>query len=620
MVRQLMRNVPELGRGSLTVHRLRFPSLKMNVPMGVAVSSLSTVTLDPPLISFNVKEPSKTLDAIRAAEGRFRIHFPAGNRGGAAMVDLFTRGNHPDAYNMRIKKLRLLVPGFSSAIKYLETPSKAPQISSDSVRAAMECTLTQEFSVADHVIVVAKVDSMENRAPGSRTILYVDGSYIRPDGTLITIPNDQAADIQSTCGEEERRNYLEQTKSVIKAKPRLLESGKEAIRDLEAMLPMSPGTWGINLEQLIDQCRREAGMPSNLSASLQESSVLSDFYGRLTPSDRSKIVERAKNLVATNSDYLGQNFRIFLQHLSKVSGSSVYAAASPELFGPSKIDIAGEVSKEETRVIISRVIRHMQVDNPTTFRKRVHNDSHETLRLLGIHPCITGFDAEFFFGKLQHIYTTSHSIRENASRVEEMLKPWFDATIGWEDFETRVKSFVQKEPMRAMSWSTRDKLAAMGLSWEAVLDVPSSSDKQPLNGGHVLNTLVAKELKALHGKGPEELSQAIALYLKQEYNFDVDPEAPAIVPLTISRVKSATQKDSGVVRNSKRTGRFQKMLEKKAAAKESNRKGKEEQAKGRRVRMRYNWNGPQRIDWKASTCTTLYTKRFHVCLRAICII
>ncbi|KAH3910765.1 hypothetical protein HBH56_146020 [Parastagonospora nodorum] len=671
-VRQLMRNVPS-SVAVITVHSYD-SELKMNVPMGVAVSSLSTVTLDPPLISFNVKEPSKTLDAIRAAEGRFRIHFPAGNRGGAAMVDLFTRGNHPDAYNMRIKKLRLLVPGFSSAIKYLETPSKAPQISSDSVRAAMECTLTQEFSVADHVIVVAKVDSMENRAPGSRTILYVDGSYIRPDGTLITIPNDQAADIQSTWsvwdhrlfpGEEERRNYLEQTKSVIKAKPRLLESGKEAIRDLEAMLPMSPGTWGINLEQLIDQCRREAGMPSNLSASLQESSVLSDFYGRLTPSDRSKIVERAKNLVATNSDYLGQNFRIFLQHLSVSTGSidllpsdlakplrahgllvpfiprvqhtslnrrdynlqyleqvevrlvehlaalghekavvtrlaqameaigehrqvstyfrksraRLYAAASPELFGPSKIDIAGEVSKEETRVIISRVIRHMQVDNPTTFRKRVHNDSHETLRLLGIHPCITGFDAEFFFGKLQHIYTTSHSIRENASRVEEMLKPWFDATIGWEDFETRVKSFVQKEPMRAMSWSTRDKLAAMGLSWEAVLDVPSSSDKQPLNGGHVLNTLVAKELKALHGKGPEELSQAIALYLKQEYNFDVDPEAPAIVPLTISRVKSATQKDSGVVRNSKRTGRFQKMLEKKAAAKESNRKGKEEQAK-----------------------------------------
>lgn len=661
-VRQLMRNVPS-SVVVVTVHKYD-SEMKMNVPMGVAVSSLSTVTLDPPLISFNIKQPSKTLDAIRAAEGRFRVHFPAGNRSGATTVDLFSHGNHPDAYNMRTKKLRLLVPGITAASKYLETKSKAPQISADSVRAAMECTLTQEFSVADHVILVAKVDSIENRAPGSRTVLYVDGSYIRADGTLINIPNDQAPAIQSTRsvwdhelfpGEEERRNYVEQIKAVIKAKPSLLESGKDAIRNLEAGLPMSPGLWGINLEQLIDECRREAGMSSNLSVSLQESSVLSDFYGRLTPSDRSKIVERARNLVATNSDYLHQNFRIFLQYLGVSTGSidllpsdiaeplrahgllvpfiprmqhtslnrrdynlqyleqvevrlvehlaalghekavvtqltqamedigehrqlatyfkksraRLYAAASPELFGPSNIDIAGEVSKEETRVIINRVVRHMQVEeHPTWFRKRVHNDSHETLRLLGIHPCITGFDAEFLFGKLQHIYITSHSLGDMARRVEEMVQPWFDTTIGWEDFETRVKSFVQKEPMRAMSWSTRDMLAAMGLSWEAVLDVPSSLDKQPLNGGRVLHTIVAKELKALHGEAPEELSQAISLFLKQEYNFDVDPEAPAIVPLRISRVQSAPQKEREVVSKNKRPGRFQKMLEKKGAVKE----------------------------------------------------
>jgi flavin reductase (DIM6/NTAB) family NADH-FMN oxidoreductase RutF len=668
-VRQLMRNVPS----SVVIVTVASYDSEMgtNVPMGVAVSSLSTVTLDPPLISFNIKQPSKTLDAIRAAEGRFRVHFPAGNRGGASTVDLFSHGNHPDAYNMRIKKLKLLVPGITAATKYLETKSKAPQIASDSVRAAMECTLTQEVPVADHVILVAKVDSIENRAPGNRTILYVDGSYIRADGTLITVPNDQASAMQSTRsvwdhrlfpGEEERRNYVELIKPLIKAKPSLLESGKDAIRNLEAGLPMSPGLWGINLEQLIDECRREAGMASNLSVSLQESSVLSDFYGRLTPSDRSKIVERAKNLVATNSDYLHQNFRIFLQHLgvstasidllpSDIAGplrahgllvpfiprmqhtslnrrdynlqyleqvevslvghlaalghekaivtqlaqamedigehrqlatyfkkcrARLYAAAFPKLFGPSRIDIAGEVSQEETRVIISRVVRYMQVDDhPSTFRKRIHNDFHETLRMQGIHPCITGFDAEFFFGKLQHIYTTSHTVGDMASRVEEMVRPWFDTAIGWEDFETRVKSFVQKEPMRAMSWSTRDKLAAMGLSWEAVLDVPSSMDKQPLNGGQVLNTIVAKELKALHGEGPEELSQAIAQYLKQEYNFDVDPDAPTIAPLKVSRVKIKE-----VVGRNKRPVRFQKMLDKKAAAKESYWKSKESAKEG----------------------------------------
>jgi len=671
-VRQLMRNVPS-SVVIVTVASYDF-EMGTNVPMGVAVSSLSTVTLDPPLISFNIKQPSKTLDAIRAAGGRFRVHFPAGNRGGAFTVDLFSHGNHPDAYNMRIKKLKLLVPGITAVTKYLETKSMAPQIASDAVRAAMECTLTQEVPVADHVILVAKVDSIENRAPGNRTILYVDGSYIRADGTLITVPNNQASAMQSTRsvwdhrlfpGEEERHNYVEQIKPMIKAKPSLLESGKDAMRNLEAGLPMSPSLWGINLEQLIDECRREAGMASNLSVSLQGSSVLSDFYGRLTPSDRSKIVERAKNLVATNSDYLHQNFRIFLQHLgvstasidllpSDIAGplrahgllvpfiprmqhtslnrrdynlqyleqvevslvghlaalghekaivtqlaqamedigehrqlatyfkkcrARLYAAAFPKLFGPSRIDIAGEVSQEETRVIISRVVKYMQVDDhPSTFRKRVHNDSHETLRMLGIHPCITGFDAEFFFGKLQHIYTASHTVGDMASRVEEMLRPWFDTTIGWEDFETRVKSFVQKEPMRAMSWSTRDKLAAMGLSWEAVLDVPSPMDKQPLNGGQVLDTIVAKELKALYGEGPEELSQAIAQHLKKEYNFDVDPDAPAITPLRVPRPPISRVKSKEVVGKIKRPVRFQKMLDKKAARKESYWKSKEESA------------------------------------------
>jgi flavin reductase (DIM6/NTAB) family NADH-FMN oxidoreductase RutF len=678
-VRLLMRNIPS-SVAVITVVSYD-PELKMNVPMGVAVSSLSTVTLDPPMVSFNIKHPSKTLDAIRAAGGLFRVHFPAADRGGAAMVDLFSRGNHPDAYNMRVKELKLYVPGHGSrADKLRSTPSKAPQILNDSVRAAMECTLTQELSVADHVILVARVESMETKRPGDRTILYVDGSYMRPDGTQVTMLKSTVTNPSSSWsiwdyrlfpGETERREYVQHIKSIVKEHTKMLQSGKEVIRELEANLPISPGVWGINLEPLIDECRREAGMASSLPKYLQDQPILSEFYGRITPSERAKIVERAKKLVAMDPRCLALNLRVLLQHLGvstasidllpsdiaeplradglldpfvprtqdfsvnrrdytlqyleqvehrlvehfvvlghekavvtqldqamdslgeqkqvatyfKKSRARMYASASPNLFNTSNIDISGEVSPEESRVIMSRVVRYMQVENPMNSRRNINADYHETLRFLGIHPSITAFDAEFFFGKIKHIYRTSRQVRDTVSRIEEMMEPWFATTIAWDDLATRVRSFVQNSPTRAMSWSTRDKLAAMGLTWEAVLDVPTPAWKQSLNSGHVLDTLVAKELKALYGKGAEELSQAIATFLKQEYNFDVDPQAAASsVPTQSSKgqtneaVEPIEVRDAKSSERSKKRGqRFLKMQEKKAAAKANRREEQEEE-------------------------------------------
>lgn len=611
-----MRNVPS---SVAVVTVLGYDAeLKRNVPMGVAVSSLSTVTLDPPTISFNIKEPSKTLEAIRAAKGLFRVHFPAADRGGAAMVDLFSRGNHPDAYDLRAKELRLHVPGtVSFAEKLQSSPSLAPQILNDSVRAAMECTLTHELSVADHVILVAKVEKMESKRPGDRTILYVDGQYMRPDGSRVGTQKFVTASTQDTWsiwnyplfpGEEERRAYMERIKAIVKEQPKLLQSGHESFRELEFTLPISPGAWGINLEQLLDECRRETGMPSKLVGHLQHLPVLSDFYGRLSPSDRAVIVERAKKLITADPNSLSVNFRFFL-HLLGVGTASIdllpsdlaeplradgllkpfvprtqnfsshrgdyhlqyleqvehriverfaaigheaavttqlahvmeslgeqkqiatyfkkcrarmYAAASPELFDSSKIDISGDASPEEARVIMSRLTRFIQSGDLATMRRHMHQDSHETLRSLGIHPSITGIDIEFFFGKIKYLYLTTRTAREMARRVDEMLDPWFDTTITWQDLDKRVKNFVETMPMRAMSWSTRERLAAIGVAWRAVLDLPSPAEQQSLRDGHILDTIVAKELNALYERAPEDLSQTIASYLKEHYDFDIN--------------------------------------------------------------------------------------------------
>lgn len=63
------------------------PETNKHVPMGIAVSSLSTVTLDPPTVSFNIKQPSQALNAIRAADGHLRVHFLAASKMGRKIVE-----------------------------------------------------------------------------------------------------------------------------------------------------------------------------------------------------------------------------------------------------------------------------------------------------------------------------------------------------------------------------------------------------------------------------------------------------------------------------------------------------------------------------------------------------
>jgi hypothetical protein len=213
--------------------------------------------------------------------------------------------------------------------------------------------------------------------------------------------------------------------------------------------------------------------------------------------------------------------REFLASYFKYSRARLYAAATPSLYSPSNIDIAGEVSPEEARVVMSRLVHSLQVDNFGTFQKAIQLEPNEHLRLVRIHPCISGFDVEFFLAKIHHLYTTAESPEELNFRIEEMLEPCFASLVTWSSLEERVKTFVHKMPMQAMSWPIRDMLAAMGLSWGCVLDVPIATNKQPLNGGHIVDTLVAKELKGLYGNSTDELNEAIATFLDKQYGFDV---------------------------------------------------------------------------------------------------
>jgi hypothetical protein len=215
----------------------------------------------------------------------------------------------------------------------------------------------------------------------------------------------------------------------------------------------------------------------------------------------------------------------------KKSRARLHAEASPELFSSPNIDITNEVSLEEARVVMSRVVKFMEVHNFSAFRKRLNLDPNEVLRRVKVHPSITGFNVEFFFGKLKNLaFSTQHS-RDLPARVDKMLEPWFTNTVTWEDLGNFIKDFVQKSPMRVMTWSLRDIMAAIGLGWESTLSVAVSETPQPLNRGHIVETLVAKELKSLHGKGPKELDDAIAQHLKSTYNYDMQTRPTRYMPI-----------------------------------------------------------------------------------------
>jgi flavin reductase (DIM6/NTAB) family NADH-FMN oxidoreductase RutF len=635
-VRGLMRNVPS-SVAVLTVESID-PDTRQHVPMGVAVSSLSTVTLDPPTVSFNIKEPSKTLDAIRAADGLFRVHFPSADKGGAKVVDLFCRGNHPDAYSLRLKELNVYQPKLERPrLHYNPTdmPSLAPQLLGEHVLAAMECRVTHEFPIADHVILVAKINNVEQKASKDPTIMYVNGEYRNPRGERLHTPirpTQSAAnkwlfsvwDYPLFPGEIERRDYMEKIKAFVKENPAYYENpSRETYRIINSSLPYAPGSLGISIEPLVAECRQEMGLPVQLRAEVVGQQVLSDFYGPLTPAMRAQIVDRAKRLVALDDRFLTQHYwtllynlgvnpssrdflpsdimkplraadlappfdprrghvnsptqdifkveqyeyhlrnhfrrlkfdaalRIPLEEAMEAIGerkttaihfrkarARLLAESHPTRFDASVVDISGEVTQEEIRVVICRLINALQVASEVGLRKNISRDWRELLRRVGVNPTITGMDAEFLMGKIQHLYYSSRLLWDFLRAVEEMLRPWFKQNVSWEELEERVKSFVQKIPIRATGWSGKDRLAAMGLHWDATVTLPSNNlskqeDEKPLNRGVILDTLVARELKRYYGSGTEEENQAIARYLEETYSFDVTqrptPYKPAASP------------------------------------------------------------------------------------------
>jgi flavin reductase (DIM6/NTAB) family NADH-FMN oxidoreductase RutF len=614
-VRHIMRHVPS----SVAVITAACVDSESNsqVPLGIAVSSLSTVTLDPPTISFNVRYPSRTLDAIRASDGRFRVHFLDSGPHGAAIADLFTKGNSQQALDKRQQAARITLPA---------SPFP-PQILDPAVVAALECKVSQEFTVADHIIIVAKVSDSRGRNITKSTLSYVQGNYVQKDGTSLHIRKEAISPTKSRYhinshplyslplfpGERERDTFIERIKSYLEVNPQIFRlSLREAAIEVRYNLNIRGGTLGVSLVQVIAEVAALKGHQMKSEPWQRDLPIKSKFYGPLSSSDISSIVDMVKRLVHQDLTYLSLNqeklfvllgidplstgmlasdildplreddiiptfdytnsnsvrpkggekewvkrnvipdlvhlewvehqVRRYLQtqeydsatrlnteelaqnavgeigwvktYIGRIQ-ARLYVETFPDQFDASNIDISGQLSNQETRVVLRRIFSFLAHDGYHHIKDYLAIPWYEMLRRVNVHPLIQGIDIEFLYYKLRYCLSFNPDQKAIREYMTSLAKPWFKNEVDMKELEALVEDFAETSPMRVISWRRKDWLAAMGLDRNARVLDPATSDFTGLLTGYILPRLLNAALEKRYGVGKEREMEAVIKYLQQ---------------------------------------------------------------------------------------------------------
>ncbi|KAK5685885.1 hypothetical protein LTS10_001998 [Elasticomyces elasticus] len=191
----------------------------------VTVSSFTTVTLDPvPIVTFNLKVPSRTWDAISQTQ-RLCVHFMAATQSAVAITSLFTRPyERPEEPFLALANVGARV--------LLRRSTASPKIKDDegAILARMDAALLRDkcVHVGDHVVVFAEVQNITlpgeeqdtnrfaalKRLEGKSGLAYGRREY-REMGDAISLPEmpqrlDEAVhnpDIADTEGETHNPHF-----------------------------------------------------------------------------------------------------------------------------------------------------------------------------------------------------------------------------------------------------------------------------------------------------------------------------------------------------------------------------------------------------------------------------
>lgn len=126
-------------------------------PLGIAVNSFTSVSLDPPLVGFCVGRSSSSWPALRRSAG----------------VALSILGAHQEDV---CRSLAASGPGKFAGITTVDSPRGNPLVKD--ALAWIEADIDAEHPAGDHLIVVARVRRLElGESPGHGPLTFYRGAY-----------------------------------------------------------------------------------------------------------------------------------------------------------------------------------------------------------------------------------------------------------------------------------------------------------------------------------------------------------------------------------------------------------------------------------------------------------
>lgn len=170
--------------------------------LAVTLSSFTSVTLGPPpVVSFNLRRPSQTLDALLAKKV-FRVHLIRGDNWGELVARSIIEKGHSTALKyIRTHFAHLNANDQSqvppSSVRMLPLDSfgdqfndhDVPLIYGKGILANLDCKVAKTVEIGDHTVVFAEVSNVYEHVPRTQTdiegereaqdcgLTYNDGDY-----------------------------------------------------------------------------------------------------------------------------------------------------------------------------------------------------------------------------------------------------------------------------------------------------------------------------------------------------------------------------------------------------------------------------------------------------------
>ncbi|HEX2312223.1 MAG TPA: flavin reductase family protein [Thermomonospora sp.] len=142
------------------------------VPVGLVVNSFTSVSLDPPLVSFCVAHTSASWPRLRRGGGHCVCFLAAGQR-------------------EQVRRLASSGGAKFRDVAWFPSPAGLPIL--DGALAWLECVVEAEHPAGDHVIVVARVHHLDRLGDGDDAadpLVFYRGGYGRFTTTAPSAPDD----------------------------------------------------------------------------------------------------------------------------------------------------------------------------------------------------------------------------------------------------------------------------------------------------------------------------------------------------------------------------------------------------------------------------------------------